>query len=69
MRCFKIKYSKSPSEGTSVIEVFADNPRAAIEKAGLLNAWEYTVSEYITRKLGNRFTTLSIELIRRTGRG
>ena len=68
MRCFKIEYSKSPSEGTSVINVLADSPYDAIKKAGLQNVWEYTVSECITRKLGSRFIVLSIELIRHTGR-
>lgn len=68
MRYFKIEYSKGLSEKTMIIDVFADNPRAAIEQAGLLDAWEYTVSEEITRKLGSRPIVLSIELIRRTGR-
>lgn len=68
MRYFKIEYSKGPSEKTMIIDVFADNPRAAIEQAGLLDAWEYTVSEYVSRKIGNSFMLLSIELIRRTSR-
>ena len=68
MRCFKIEYSKSPSEKTSVIDMLADNPRAAIEKAKLLNACEYTASECLTRKPGSRFIILSIELIRHAGR-
>ena len=67
MRCFKIEYSKSPSEKTSVIDVSADNPHAAIEKAGLQNAWKYIVNEYRTRKLGSKFIILSIELIRHIG--
>ena len=68
MRCFKIEYSAKASEGTRVIEVLADSPKAAIEKAGLQNVWKYTVSECITRKLGNSCIILSTELIRRAGR-
>ena len=68
MRCFKIAYSKSPSEKTRIIEVAADSPHAAVEKAGLQNVWEYIVSECITRKLGCSFIVLSTELIRHAGR-
>ena len=68
MRCFKIAYSKSPSEGIRVIEVAADSPHAAVEKAGIHFAWEYVISEYTTRKIGSSFIVLSTELIRHVGR-
>ena len=68
MRCFKIAYSKSPSEKTRIIDVSADSPHAAIEKAGIHFAWEYVISEYTTRKIGSSFIVLSTELIRHAGR-
>lgn len=43
MKCFKIKYRKHPLEEANVIEVFADSPQEAIEKAGLQNVYGYLV--------------------------
>ena len=54
MKFFEIKYRLFSWEDIGVIIVSADSPAEAIEKAGLQDAYEYSVSEYIPYKLGNR---------------
>ena len=54
MKFFKIEYRQFSWENIGIIVVSADNAENAIEKAGLHNALEYSVSEYIPYKLGNR---------------
>ena len=54
MKFFKIEYRLFSWEDIGVIIVSASSPAEAIEKAGLQNAYEYSVSEYIPYKLGNR---------------
>ena len=54
MKFFKIEYRLFSWEDIVVIIVSASSPAVAIEKAGLQDAYEYSVSEYIPYKLGNR---------------
>ena len=54
MKFFEIKYRLFSWEDIGVIIVSTDSPAEAIEKAGLQDAYEYSVSEYIPYKLGNR---------------
>ena len=54
MKFFEIKYRLFSWEDIGVIIVSASSPAEAIEKAGLQDAYEYSVSEYIPYKLGNR---------------
>ena len=54
MKFFKIEYRLFSWEDIGVIIVSASSPAEAIEKAGLQDAYEYSVSEYIPYKLGNR---------------
>ena len=54
MKFFKIEYRQFSWEDIGVIVVSADNAENAIEKAGLQDAYEYSVSEYVPYKLGNR---------------
>ena len=54
MKFFKIEYRQFSWENIGIIVVSADNAENAIEKARLHDALEYSVSEYIPYKLGNR---------------
>ena len=54
MKFFEIKYRLFSWEDIGVIIVSADSPAEAIEKAGLQDAYAYSVKEYIPYKLGNR---------------
>ena len=54
MKFFKIEYRQFSWDNIGIIVVSADNAENAIEKAGLQDAYEYSVSEYIPYKLGNR---------------
>ena len=54
MKFFKIEYRLFSWEDIGVIIVSASSPAEAIEKAGLQDTYEYSVSEYIPYKLGNR---------------
>ena len=54
MKFFKIEHRQFSWENIDVIVVSADNAENAIEKARLHDALEYSVSEYIPYKLGNR---------------
>ena len=54
MKFFKIEYRLFSWEDTGVIVVSANSPAEAIEKAGLQDAYEYSVSKYIPYRLGNR---------------
>ena len=54
MKFFKIEYRQFSWEDIGVIVVSADNAENAIEKARLQDAYEYSVSEYIPYKLGNK---------------
>ena len=54
MKFFKIEYRLFSCEDIGVIIVSADSPAEAIEKAGLQDAYAYSVKEYIPYKLGNR---------------
>ena len=54
MKFFKIEYRQFSWENIGIIVVSADNAENAIEKAGLQDAYEYSVSEYIPYRLGNR---------------
>ena len=54
MKFFEIKYRLFSWEDIGVIIVSASSPAEAIEKAGLQDAYEYSVKEYIPYKLGNR---------------
>ena len=54
MKFFEIKYCLFSWEDIGVIVVSADSPAEAIKKAGLQDAYEYSVKEYIPYKLGNR---------------
>lgn len=57
MKFFKIEYRTHSWDSISVIVVSANSPAEAIEKAGLQDAYEYSVSEYIPYKLGNKTYT------------
>ena len=57
MKYFKIEYRINSYDNTSVIVVSADSPAEAIEKAGLQNAYECNVSEYVPYKLANKLYT------------
>ena len=54
MKFFKIKYRRFSYDNTSVIVVSADSPAEAIKKAGLQDAHECNVSEYVPYKLGEK---------------
>ena len=54
MKFFKIEYRQFSWEDIGVIVVSADNAENAIEKAGLQDAYEYSIKEYIPYKLGNK---------------
>ena len=54
MKFFEIKYRLFSWEDIGVIIVSASSPAEAIEKARLHDALEYSVSEYIPYKLGNK---------------
>ena len=54
MKFFKIEYRQFSWENIGIIVVSADNAENAIEKARLHDTLEYSVSEYIPYKLGNR---------------
>ena len=54
MKFFKIEYRQFSWENIGVIIVSASSPAEAIEKAGLQDAYEYSASEYIPYKLGNK---------------
>ena len=54
MKFFKIEYRQFSWENIGVIVVSANNAENAIEKARLQDALEYSVSEYVPYKLGNR---------------
>ena len=53
MKFFEIEYSLFSWEDIGTIVVSANSPAEAIEKAGLQDAYEYSVSEYIPYK-GNK---------------
>ena len=54
MKFFEIKYRLFSWEDIGIDVVSANNSAEAIEKARLQDAYEYSVSEYIPYKLGNR---------------
>lgn len=54
MKFFEIEYCLFSWEDIGVIVVSADSPAEAIRKAGLQDAYEYSVKEYIPYNLGNR---------------
>ena len=54
MKFFEIEYRLYSWEDIGVIIVSASSPAEAIEKAGLQDAYEYSASEYIPYKLGNK---------------
>lgn len=54
MKFFEIKYRRLSWNNTNVIVVSADSSAEAIKKAGLQGAYEYSVSEYVPYKLGNK---------------
>ena len=54
MKFFEIEYRLYSCEDTGVIVVSANISEEAIEKAGLQDAYEYSIKEYIPYKLGNK---------------
>ena len=54
MKFFKIEYRLFSWEDIGIAVVSANSPAEAIEKARLQDAYEYSVSEYIPYKLGNK---------------
>lgn len=54
MKFFKIEYRQFSWEDIGVIVVSANSPAEAIEKAGMQDAYEYSVSKYIPYKLRNK---------------
>ena len=67
MKFFKIEYRQFSWENISIIIVSADNAENAIEKARLHDALEYSVSEYIPYKLGNKSYSPVDELVSKEG--
>lgn len=54
MKFFEIKYRLFSWEDIGIAVVSADSSAEAIKKAGLQDAYEYNIKEYIHYKLGNR---------------